>query len=329
MITSYLTKFRNAVKAGVALGLFVFAGNRFGVEQAQAAKTQQKDTTIYVVADQEPQFKGNMGEWISKNVTYPEKARTNQIEGRVFVMFTIEKDGSITQVAIARSVHPLLDEEAIRIVKRMPKWQPALLKGKPVRFSKIYPLSFKLQPAETAPFTFSQYLENLKKEEELLSQKIELTPEQHAERVKAIKTMYQAKLTQESEIIAKEKEMTPEQQAELSQKLQDQFGHDDKFYNILIDQFNRQKEDIPYLIKIQKELLKLKTSQANKLRDIYLKNINAKIDLLVSLGKYDFISKFVSAEWELQKLELDKVLKIQKLLGNKFHLYFENVVLQP
>ena len=67
------------------------------------------------------------------------------IQGRVVTQFVVDKDGSITDVKVVRSLDPMLDKEAVRLVKSMPKWTPGKLNGSPVRVKYILPLSFSLE----------------------------------------------------------------------------------------------------------------------------------------------------------------------------------------
>ena len=83
--------------------------------------------------------------WLSTQINYPADAAEAGITGRVIVSFVIEKDGSISNARVVRSIHPSLDAEAIRIVKTMPKWIPGKNNGQPVRVEYIMPISFKLQ----------------------------------------------------------------------------------------------------------------------------------------------------------------------------------------
>lgn len=83
--------------------------------------------------------------FVSKNFEFPEMARQMGIQGRVYVNFVIEKNGSITNVEIVRGVDPLLDDEAVRVVKKLPKLTPAKQRGKPVRMSFTLPINAKLQ----------------------------------------------------------------------------------------------------------------------------------------------------------------------------------------
>ena len=100
------------------------------------------------VVEQMPQFPGGttaMMEYLSKNVRYPEEAHKNGIQGRVIITFVVESDGSITEAHIVRSVNPLLDAEALRVVNAMPNWTPGMQNGEPVRVKYTLPITFKLQ----------------------------------------------------------------------------------------------------------------------------------------------------------------------------------------
>ncbi|MDE6290150.1 MAG: energy transducer TonB [Muribaculaceae bacterium] len=83
--------------------------------------------------------------WLSSNIHYPESAQKNDIQGRVIVKFIVEKDGSITNAQVIRSVDSDLDREALRVVSKMPKWIPGKNGGMPVRSYFTLPVSFRLQ----------------------------------------------------------------------------------------------------------------------------------------------------------------------------------------
>lgn len=83
--------------------------------------------------------------FVSQNFEFPEMARQMGIQGRVYVNFVIEKNGSISGVEVVRGVDPLLDDEAVRVVKKLPKLTPAKQRGKPVRMSFTLPINAKLQ----------------------------------------------------------------------------------------------------------------------------------------------------------------------------------------
>ncbi len=82
---------------------------------------------------------------IQQNIKYPEEAKEQEIQGRVIVQFTIEKDGSVSDVKVVKSVHPLVDEQVVRAVSAMPAWKPGMHEGKPVRVSYSLPFRFRLQ----------------------------------------------------------------------------------------------------------------------------------------------------------------------------------------
>lgn len=102
------------------------------------------EAEIFQVVEKMPSFNGNMNKWLKDNLKYPILAQENGISGRVFVAFVVEKDGSITDVKVARSVDPSLDKEAVRVVKAMPKWNPGQQRNKPVRVAFTVPINFTL-----------------------------------------------------------------------------------------------------------------------------------------------------------------------------------------
>ncbi|WP_051313178.1 energy transducer TonB [Sporocytophaga myxococcoides] len=90
-----------------------------------------------------PEFKGNMEEFFRKNVVYPTKAQNNGIEGKVFVQFIINTDGTVTDVKAIRGIGYGCDEEAERVTKKM-VWTPGKQNGVAVRIKKVLPIHFKL-----------------------------------------------------------------------------------------------------------------------------------------------------------------------------------------
>ena len=85
-----------------------------------------------------------MNDFIGKNLKYPEQATKNGVQGKVLVSFVVETDGSITDVKVIRGIGSGCDEEAVRVVKAMPKWQPAMKDGKAVAMQMHIPFSFTL-----------------------------------------------------------------------------------------------------------------------------------------------------------------------------------------
>ena len=103
---------------------------------------------VYMIVEQMPEFPGGEAElihYISKNIHYPQKAKEKGIQGRVFIGFIVEKDGSISNVRNLRGVDSELDAEAIRVIQSLPKWKPGKHKGEFVRVSYQIPIVFKLE----------------------------------------------------------------------------------------------------------------------------------------------------------------------------------------
>jgi protein TonB len=95
-----------------------------------------------------PSFPGGdaaLQQYLSKNIKYPVVAEENGVQGRVIVTFVVERDGSITDVKVVKSVDPSLDKEATRVVKSMPHWIPGKQNGSAVRVKYTVPVTFKLQ----------------------------------------------------------------------------------------------------------------------------------------------------------------------------------------
>ena len=110
-------------------------------------KNAPDENGVYNIVEEMPKFPGGenaMMKFISENVTYPQEARDKNISGRVFVCFVVEKDGSVNDVKVIRGVDKLLDNEAVRVVKAMPKWTPGKQRGKAVRVNYNLPIFFKL-----------------------------------------------------------------------------------------------------------------------------------------------------------------------------------------
>lgn len=94
-----------------------------------------------------PEFPGGqeaLYQFISENLTYPEKAKDKGIQGIVHVSFVIDTDGSVTDIEVVRGVYELLDAEAIRVVSLFPRWKPGSQRGKPVRVTISLPFKFEL-----------------------------------------------------------------------------------------------------------------------------------------------------------------------------------------
>ncbi len=103
---------------------------------------------VFTIVEEMPSFPGGeqkLLEYVAKNTKYPQIARESGIQGRVFVNFVVEPDGRVSNVKVVRGIGGGCDEEAIRVIKSLPKWKPGKQRGKAVRVSYNLPVNFKLQ----------------------------------------------------------------------------------------------------------------------------------------------------------------------------------------
>lgn len=111
------------------------------------AQTTEKDSSEFGVVEVQPVFPGGEDKfyaYLVEHMSYPPEARRLGIEGRVYVQFIIEKDGSVSDVRVVRGIGAGCDEVAVKVVASMPRWTPGYHKGHPVRVKMIVPLTFKL-----------------------------------------------------------------------------------------------------------------------------------------------------------------------------------------
>ena len=119
------------------------------VKKEKAAETvvskavEEPVKKVYKVAEEMPQFDGNITEWLFQNVKYPAEAMKNKEEGRVIGKFVVGADGQVRDAELVRSVSPALDQEAIRVVNAMPKWKPGKVDGKNISVWYTLPVTFK------------------------------------------------------------------------------------------------------------------------------------------------------------------------------------------
>ena len=144
------------MKSKVAISVFdVINGSEEGdvlkakqVLVTEVVKPREEETKIFTVVEQMPSFPGGeatLMQYLSKNIKYPPFAEENSIQGRVICTFVVERDGSVTDIHIAKGVDPSLDKEAIRVVSGMPKWIPGRQNGQSVRVKYTLPVTFRLQ----------------------------------------------------------------------------------------------------------------------------------------------------------------------------------------
>ena len=118
------------------------------VEMPNPLKVDQKKDRAFDVVEEMPQFPGGpsaLFEYLAANIRYPKAAYKAGVQGRVILTFVVEKDGSISGTEVVKSVSPLLDAEAVRVINAMPNWVPGRQNGKVVRVKYAVPVSFMLQ----------------------------------------------------------------------------------------------------------------------------------------------------------------------------------------
>ena len=116
-------------------------------EVSVIVEEEPEDDTPFQVVEYIPEFPGGQAallEYLRKNIKYPNICRENGIQGRVLVSFVVNKDGSIVDPEVVKSVNPSLDKEALRVIAGMPKWKPGSQRGKPVRVKYTVPVNFRL-----------------------------------------------------------------------------------------------------------------------------------------------------------------------------------------
>ena len=114
-------------------------------EESRAIKAPEGE--IYQVVEEMPEFPGGMGEcmkFIGKNIKYPAEAIEKGIQGRVIIQMVVTKEGDIAEAKVVRSIDPLLDAEALRVINSMPKWKPGKQKGEAVNVKYTIPVMFRL-----------------------------------------------------------------------------------------------------------------------------------------------------------------------------------------
>lgn len=140
----------------VAVGFATVVGNDESGEVLKAkemiatepVKPKEEENKVFDVVEQMPSFPGGTAAlmaYLQKSIKYPPVAEENGIQGRVICTFVVERDGSVTDVKIARGVDPSLDKEATRVVSSMPKWIPGKQNGQAVRVKYTLPVTFRLQ----------------------------------------------------------------------------------------------------------------------------------------------------------------------------------------
>lgn len=120
------------------------------VQAAEIAEEVVEDDVIpFAIVEDKPMFQGKdaneFTKWVYNNIVYPEIAKENGVQGRVTLQFEIGKDGTVTNVKVLRGVDSSLDKEAVRVVSNSPKWTPGKQRGKAVKVTYNFPVTFQLK----------------------------------------------------------------------------------------------------------------------------------------------------------------------------------------
>ncbi len=108
---------------------------------------EEKEDEIFLIVENQPEPQGGMEafyKYVGKNINYPKQARRMGVEGRVFVQFVVDKDGSLNDIKVIKGIGSGCDEEAIRVLKEAPNWKPGKQRGRPVKVRMSIPIFFKL-----------------------------------------------------------------------------------------------------------------------------------------------------------------------------------------
>ena len=119
-------------------------------EKQELVKAEPESRDIFMIVEDMPTFLGGdvqaFTAWVKERVVYPEIAKKDGIQGKVYIGFIIEPDGSLTTATVLRGVDPLLDAEAVRVVNLSPKWKPGVQRGVNVRVRFSITVNFELEP---------------------------------------------------------------------------------------------------------------------------------------------------------------------------------------
>ncbi len=125
----------------------VFALDSGKSSKVEETKVSKGEGDVFFVVEEMPEFPGGdsaLKEYIAATVKYPEIAKKNGIQGKVYITFVVDVDGSVIDAKIARGVDPSLDKESLRVVNSLPKWSPGKQKGKSVKVQFTVPINFAL-----------------------------------------------------------------------------------------------------------------------------------------------------------------------------------------
>jgi len=139
------------VKIGLCVVFMISIGScmqaQAQIKSTDVPKTIDEANPVYAAVEQSAQFPGGVqafAAYLGKSIQYPDEARTNKVQGKVFATFVVEKDGSLSDVKILRGIGSGCDEEAVRVLKMSPQWEPGKQNNLPVRQQYTVPINFTL-----------------------------------------------------------------------------------------------------------------------------------------------------------------------------------------
>lgn len=138
---------RSLLLIGFCLSVFMLSAQ----VEADGAYNEEISGEIFVVVENQPEYPGGslaLHKFIVANIEYPQEAKENKIEGRVFVQFVVSKSGKVIRPKVIRGVHPLLDSAAIAVVNKLPDWKPGTQQGHAVNVYYSVRVNFSI-PKET------------------------------------------------------------------------------------------------------------------------------------------------------------------------------------
>jgi TonB family protein len=145
--SNHLSVLKYALVIPFAALAIVATTNKELVAKPITIVAKHTDDKVYILVDVMPEFKGGteaLMKYLGNNVKYPKEAKENKIEGKVLIGFIIDTKGNIKEVNIIKTADELLDAEAVRVIKTMPKWKPGKQDGKKVNVKFVLPIAFKL-----------------------------------------------------------------------------------------------------------------------------------------------------------------------------------------
>ncbi|MCQ2182788.1 MAG: energy transducer TonB [Bacteroidales bacterium] len=109
----------------------------------------EEEAIPFQLVEEKPKFRGGdanaFSAWVAKELVYPEIAKENGVQGRVMLQFTVNPDGTVSNVKVLRGIDPSLDKEAVRVVSKSPKWTPGKQRDRAVKVTYTFPVIFQLR----------------------------------------------------------------------------------------------------------------------------------------------------------------------------------------